>query len=82
MAGAVKIGDPKIYRESHAEADNNRYLTGFSELLISNRKIALEAGKLRVMETCLRRIKVGRKSQRHRANKRRNAARNLNRFRA
>lgn len=37
MAGAVKIGDPKIYRESHAEADNNRYLTGFSELLIFNR---------------------------------------------
>ena len=78
----MKFGDPKIYRESHEEADNNRNLTGFSELLISNRKIALEAGKLRVMETCLRRIKVGRKSQRHRANKRRNAARNLNRFRA
>ena len=81
MAGAVKIGDPKIYRESHAEADNNRYLTGFSELLISNRKIALEAGKLRVMETCLRRQKGRQMSQRRRANKGRKAARNLNRFR-
>ncbi|OAH25003.1 hypothetical protein AYJ05_07170 [Corynebacterium stationis] len=64
MAGAVKIGDPKIYRESHAEADNNRYLTGFSELLIINREIALEAGKLRVMEACLRRIKVAPKGPR------------------
>ena len=64
MAGAVKFGDPKIYRESHEETDNNRNLTGFSELLIINREMALEAGKLRAMEACLRTINVAPKGPR------------------